>query len=580
MTTHPLFLSPEESRADLIQVDRALESMRDSGFDLTAAAGEPLDNSIEAGATVLRLVPVFSEDKKSIDELIFADNGTGIDPSILHHILSMGYSTRYGQRKGLGRFGVGLKLAALSLGERIDVYSKRANDPRIYHSYFDLEEIRDGRQEYTSTTIAQSWPAAAERLMRDRNGEAFASGTVVIFGKIDRLQGRGRYRTSLPERIEDLRKFIARAYRKYIDTGRVFELDGKVITLHDPLFLMDNPRIINRYKPLDPRGVIVEEADLEVDGYKVHVTVTLVPEEFRPKEGAGGNKDFADRDIREFHISDENAGKVSILRNDREIYYDVVPRLLPGGRTDKVNRYIGIEVSFPAELDEYFQVRHVKRGAEPVSKLRQELRVWLDRPVRKARADIRAFWRQREAVQGTEQGAHALSMETVESAESRRSLPEGVAGRNTSPEKEQEVADQAVVDAKLDPQEPEHAAKIQQIKEQIRSKKVTLLDSSWPGKEMMDIEHLNGKSVIKINQRHAFFRDVYAPLKKVADEGAEEITSEEVIDLARKAEIAIDLLLIAFARAEGMHPNTDQFDHLRSYWGMFTEEYVKERFKD
>jgi hypothetical protein len=29
-----------------------------------------------------------------------------------------------------------------------------------------------------------------------------------------------------------------------------------------------------------------------------------------------------------------------------------------------------------------------------------------------------------------------------------------------------------------------------------------------------------------------------------------------------------------------MHPDTDQFDDLRSYWGMFTEAYLKERFKD
>jgi len=585
VTTQPLFLSPDEFRGDLIQVDTALESMRDAGFDLTAAAGEPLDNSIEADATILRLEPVYSNDRKSIEELIFADNGTGIDPAILHHVLSMGYSTRYGQRNGLGRFGVGLKLAGLSLGERIDIYTKRAGDQQIYHSYFDLQEIREGKQRFTSTSTVETWPAAAAPLMKDttskdRNGKAndFTSGTVVVFGKIDRLTGGGRYGTALPEKIQDLRKFVARAYRKYLDTGRTIEIQGKKITLHDPLFLMDNPRIIDKYRPKDPRGTIIEEADLLVDGEKVHVTVTVVPEEFRPFSGAGGNYDSAGQDIREFQINNENAGKVSILRNGREIYYDIVPKLIEGGRTDKVNRYVGIEVSFPAELDEYFQVRHVKRGAEPVSKLREELRKWLERPVRQARRDIRAYWQYQDIKRRVEQGEHAGSMSVAEVAEAQ--LPKGQAGRTVTSEEQEEVTRQTIDDLDLDPDEDGYAARVAQIRELIETKPVSLLGFSWPGKELLDINHLNGKSLVKLNKRHAFFREVYAPIKKVADEGAEGMAPEDVIDLAGRARDAIDLLIMAFARAEGMHSDTDQFDGLRSYWGIFTDAYLKERFKE
>ncbi|WP_435059406.1 ATP-binding protein [Streptomyces sp. bgisy060] len=578
MTSNPLFLSPEGSRGDLIQVDTALESMRDAGFDLTAAAGEPLDNSIEADATILRVQPIYSAGKKSISEIIFTDNGTGIDPSILHHVLSMGYSTRYGQRKGLGRFGVGLKLAGLSLGERIDVYTKRAGDPQIYHSFFDLEEIRQGKQRYTYTAVVDAWPAAAAPLMQDHAGVDFASGTVVIFGKIDRLSTGGRYGTSLSEKIQDLRKFIARAYRKYLDTGRTIELEGKQVTLHDPLFLMDNPRIINRYRSKDPRGVVIEEADLIVDDEKVHVTVTIVPEEFRPFSGAGGEVDSEGRDIREFQINRENAGSISILRNGREIYYDVVPKLVNGGRTEKVNRYIGIEVSFPAELDEYFQVRHVKRGAEPVNKLREELRLWLERPVRKARSDIRAYWKYQEIKRQLEQGEHSGSMTVAETAEAR--LPKGQAGRTVTSEEQEELTQQTINDLDLDPDEAGYEARIAQIRELIETKPVSLLDASWPGKELLDIIHLNTSSVAKFNKRHAFFRDVYTPIKKVADEGADGMAPEDMQDLASRARDAIDLLLMAFARAEGMHPDTDQFDSLKSYWGMFTDAYLKERFKD
>jgi hypothetical protein len=576
MTTNPLFLSPDDQRADLIQVDRALDSMRDAGFDLTAAVGEPLDNSIEAEATLMRVLPTYGPRKKSIENIIIADNGVGVDPTILHQVLSMGYSTRYGQRKGLGRFGVGLKLAGLSLGERIDIYTKQTSSSTIYHSYIDLEEIRQGKQQYITTVEVEDWPKDAVKLMVGRDNQPFSSGTVVVFGKIDRLSSGGPYGTSLDQKVADLRKFIARAYRTYIDTGRVFELEGKLITLHDPLFLRDNPRIIARYKPLDPRGQLIEETDLEIDGHKVHVTVGLVPREFRPWKGAGGEVDHKGEDITEFQINAENSAKISILRNGREIYYDIVPRLLESGRNDKVVRYIAIEVSFPAELDEYFQVRHVKRGAEPVNKLRNELRTWLKRPVQQALRQVREYWGEVEARNRFNNGEHSGSMDTA--ARIDPSLPKGLAGRTATPEQEERVIQDAVDDMGLDPVGDD--TKIEKLREQIRTKPITLLDGRWPGKEFMEIHHLNGKSVMKLNHRHSFFSQVYGPLKKVADEGAEGMSPEDITDLARRAEAAIDLLFMGYARAEGMYENPERFDDLRSYWGMFTEALLKEELKD
>ncbi|MGQ7750345.1 ATP-binding protein [Streptomyces sp. WC2508] len=578
--TNPIFLAPDDQRADIIQIDRALESMRDAGFDLTAAIGEPLDNSIQAEATLMRVLPLYGPKKKSIHSFIIADNGVGIDPSIMHNVLSMGYSARYNQRDGLGRFGMGLKLAGLSLGERIDVYSKRAGDPQIHHSYVDLEEVRDGKQQYIATQVVTDWPEEAGKLMVGRDGRPLASGTVVIFGKIDRLHSGGTYGTSLDEKLSDLRKFIARAYRTYIDTGRTFELENKVVTLHDPLFLRDNPRIISRYKPqkLDPRGHLIEEGDLEVEGHKVHVSVALVPAEFRPWKGAGGECDHRGEDIREFQINAENAARVSILRNGREIYYDVVPRLLDSAsRNDKVARYIGIEVTFPADLDDYFQVRNVKRGAEPVTKLRNQLHDWLKRPMSQARVQIRQYWGDVEARERLSKGEHSSSMAVAERTDP--SLPRGLAGRDVTAEQEEEVVQHAAEDMGLSPETD--AVKIAELREQVRTKPITLLDGSWPGKEFLEVHHLNGKSVVKFNHRHSFFRDVYGPLKKIADDGADGMSPEDILDLARRAEAAIDLLFMGYARAEAQHENPDeQFSQLRTYWGMFTGAMLKEELKD
>ncbi|WP_251146534.1 ATP-binding protein [Streptomyces sp. CBG30] len=142
--TKPMFLAPDDQRADLIQVDRALDSMRDAGFDLTAPSVNRWTTSIEAEATLMRVRTVFGRGKKTIDRILIADNGIGIEPTKMHHVLSMGYSSRYGERKGLGRFGVGLKLAGLSIGEAHRHLQPTDRSTRIYHSYIDLQEIPRG----------------------------------------------------------------------------------------------------------------------------------------------------------------------------------------------------------------------------------------------------------------------------------------------------------------------------------------------------------------------------------------------------------------------------------------------------
>lgn len=557
--------------ADIIQIDRALESMRDSGFDLTAAAGEPIDNSIEAGASVIRVYAHYGTGRKSIDELAFSDNGVGIRPEIMAHALSLGYSSRYGQRGGLGRFGVGMKLAGLSLGRRIDVYTKQRDSEQVWHTYLDLDEVKDGTQSAIEARPVESWPDRYLDLMEDG---AYAAGTLVVYGKIDRLTSGGVYGTSLEEKIAGLRTFIARAYRFYLDKGVVIELNGKPVTLLDPMFLMDNPRIIKRYSPLDVRGDVIDDADIEIaEGKTIHVTVTVVPVQFRHREGEGGNVDHQGRDIKEFDIPD-SAGKISMVRNGREINYSIVPRLLPAG-IDKVDRYIGIEIQFPAELDEFFQVRNVKHGAVPVDKLRQELRTWLNRPVRQARKVIRRHWGEVKTQEHATAGAHDVATQTVTTVD--KTSPRGQAGQDVTDEQTEQILQDLFEDLQLDPDENPEA--IEQIREDVKDKPITMVDTGWPGAEMFVIEHLNGKAIVKINQRHPLWRDVFVPIKKVAQNGTNGVEEDELLELIRKADTAMDLLVLGYAKAENLNPDPSVFDTLRADWGKFTKAYLNEALK-
>lgn len=584
MNTSPTFQAPGTSASvhtsPIIEVDKALESMRDAGFDLMAAAGEPIDNSIEANATLIRVEPRYSKDRKHILELAFADNGRGIEPDLLAQVLRMGYSSRYNQRKGLGRFGVGLKLAALSLGKRIVVISKPVGGDRFYRVYLDLKEIQDGDQTEISVEELDGWPAEHAELMQDAKGVPFESGTLVLMQEIDRLTSGGTYAPALETRIADLRKFIARAYREFLDGGVQIQLEGKWITLHDPLFLLDNPRIEKRYdkrkdlKPSQLKGQVIEETDLELNGHKVHVTVSVVPEIFRDRRNTGGSVDLDGNEIREFQINEENEGRISMMRNGREIYYDIVPKMLPQG-VKRGDRYIGIEVSFPADLDEFFQVRHVKRGAEPVSKLREAIRDWLGRPVRLARNEVRKHWDE-VAARDVEEGGDGRDPAVQDAVDrSEETAPRGQAGLELTPEDEDEKIDEILGDLDIDPEE--NPSKATAIREKIFGHPISILDGSWPGKDLLEVDHLNARAVVRINHRHPFARYVYDPLRASANKPFDDQDPGDMHDLIVRASNALDILFYAYAKAENLHRDPEElFENLRGFWGQSTATYIKE----
>ena len=250
--------------------------------------------------------------------------------------------------------------------------------------------------------------------------------------------------------------------------------------------------------------------------------------------------------------------------------------MLPSG-VQVGDRYIGIEVSFPAELDEYFQVRNVKRGAEPVSRLRDELRRWVRRPVLRARKAIRLHWNEVEVAERNESGGGRSSSvgAAVDSAE--QDAPKGQAGQNVTPEQEARVVNDILEDLEIDAElDPSHA---EEVRGRIRTQPLTILDASWPGRELMDIEHLNGRAVLKLNHRHPFIREIYDPIREIAGGAIDDQDSEKMYDLLQRTSVALDLLFLSYAKAENLHVDTDPFESLRSYWGQHLQAYLKELAK-
>lgn len=155
----------EKATVPLFFAQTLVQSLRDVGYNhTTSALCEHVDNALQAKATEIRVY--FRQSGKKPDQRIdigVYDNGTGMAPSVLKAVTAFGGSLNFGNREGIGRFGMGMKTAALSVSPVMELYSWQ--EPRaIYNMTLDLEAIGRNR----SNTIELPDPSLVSFPMNSR----------------------------------------------------------------------------------------------------------------------------------------------------------------------------------------------------------------------------------------------------------------------------------------------------------------------------------------------------------------------------------------------------------------------------
>lgn len=561
--------APEEAvdRVELIQADNALLSLRASGHDYCSAIGEVFDNSIQAKANNIRLklftdkrvIGANTKKTEVVDRLAIGDDGDGMDATVLHHALQLGYSSRYDDRTGMGRFGVGAKLAGISVARKIELWSRKSPKEPWLYTYIDLDEIKDGKMRLIPVPVPMELPLDCADLVGER-------GTLVLWSKGDRLAMRETGGARQASTVEtELVQYTARTFRKFLDGGIRITLGDKAVKPHDPLFLMKTTLFHDGPTPDTVASVAVDESfewSIPRDPSRkatVNVKMTLLPEDFRKKRGDGGSDEAKKRQIPDNH-------GISILRADREIFCGILRDVQPS--IEDMDRFWGCEISFSPELDECFQVRNVKKGAEPTNGLRDKLKEKIFKTVQTLRNQIQSHWDLIKAAELHESGVHKEAEDIASKTQSRS--PKAQAGKDVPPEeREQKIKDAAEVLTKDQPDRRE------EVEEQIRQRPFTVIPEAWPGSEVFEIEHLGENALVKLNMRHPFYQKVYRPLLDKIDPAKS--ATEEERSLARLAQVGLDLLILAYARAEGMRSDpTEYYSDLRTSWGLHLKNMVQE----
>ena len=558
-------------------VGRTLESLRNSNFDTLSAMGEVLDNSIQADAKNIRIMIKKKEIRKNkidLTEVAFADDGHGMSANVLAKCLQLGFSERYNDRDGIGRFGVGMTLGAVTQCTRIEVYSKPKGGGWNF-VYIDLDEMKDKEDAIMPNPHPAEIPKEYAYMMSDY-------GTLVIWKNWDREDAK----------IDDMVVWIGRTYRKFIGTQvinknnkvvknpnqrRIF-LDGEEISALDPLYVTQtayNSEVTELETP-----IILEQYLHEFDkppkksakSGKITIRMSLLPKEWRPKQGSGNSSENKARQV------PDNQG-VSILRNDREVFYGHIPYYQINDDTStqyngfiRIDRFWGCEISFNADMDHWFLIKNIKVGAKPLPELRAKIEDAINGTILDFREEIRNLYKfnknkEREETKGEVGGTD----------EAEDILGEGEDGGNSKPD---DITNILKEGGKIK-EETEW-----RIKERLANNPIVFYKSNDMDERgnFMDIISKGGKSLLKLNMRHPFFHRFFDLLDEMTSD--KKYKKEDLEILAQHIETNLQILLGSFAlgkkdlNTERDERAKDAVDKLVNNWTFYLQKHAKLTLED
>ena len=551
----------------------ALLSMRDSDFDAYSAYGEVIDNSIQADATNIKImVKSFHEarqrlgDYQVVDWIAFGDDGNGMDMNTLHRCLQLGYSSRYNDRSGIGRFGVGMTLGAINQCKKVEVYSKTLKSKWLY-TYIDIEDITSSpaRMNAIPTPTEKEIPFHLAELVTDKQG------TLVIWTKYDKQP------VSADALEDEMAVWIGRTFRKFI-WGEVevngkknkvnIEINNKKVLAVDPLHLKNDrfPTDVPSYKteliefpwhvPFEDRKTDEEETS------EIKIQMTLIDKSLRDYQGVGNAKETKDRYI------DRNEG-ISILRNGREVFYGEIPHWKPA--FEEIDRWWGCEISFDAILDKSFAVKNIKRGAVPVATLKQTINDKIVPTIKVFREEVSEHWKRRRL----ERTQEKLAQQTEDATATGHEEAESVAKKSETQKTKATAETQAnALELASQIKANETAERQAAWATKFASQPYTIIDESWKSPEFIEIHPLGGTDVIKYNLKHPFIEELYSLVEQIQN-------SEIDQELAMKLKSLIDLLIISYAKSESMFDKQKEFkaekffEDLKINWGQYLKSYLE-----
>lgn len=573
----------ENTTVPLFFAQTLIASLRDVGYNhTTSALCEHVDNAIEAGATEVRIY--FRQSGKKGDYQIDAavyDNGRGMSPNVLKVATSFGGSMSFNNRDGIGRFGMGMKTAALHISPVMELYSWQ--EPRaIYGMTLDVEAIGKDRsnlvelpdptlQDELTDEIADlftkpmGWPSDRneQHLLATSTSELYerlgSHGTIVYMPTCDRLTF-AKARTLAEHAISEM----ARIYRRQIFRGLRLYVNNRIVEAFDPTYSMADAWHTRHLNGVikHSRLYLARTIDIRTSDKDTSATVPTTVKIFRLpiEEWFSLPRKTLKNDLRVF-----NGLTVSILRNDRELFADALPALTT---RHSVTNWYRVQIDFPGALDEAFGVASNKQGVRMKDYVLEAIKAAIGNDITALNDEIKRFQAQKASER--EAAKPATSELRASEVDHYHAKPIDEDKELTPAEKEQleENLRGLAVTVKREGESDAEAY------ERVKASKYLIIfrhDEYWP---FYHVEHKFGRVILTINTAHAFFSQLYDPVRALStapSNGDAEGLQDGPRDQHDEPVVALELLLLSLARAQSVLAARNEeahkaFENLRKEW--------------
>lgn len=303
---------------------KLINSLRHLDYSSTSAICDIVDNSIDAGANAIR-VNIKTEGKK-ISAIEIWDDGCGMSRDTLHEALRLGSDTEKNDQYDLGKYGMGLVTASISIGQRVEVVS--CQNSSVHVGVQDLEKIREKNSFVIDLYEDIDLDGFLFNLRQATSQEA-EMGTCIRISNIDRWQW-----VQLGASERNISEALGQVFRRFIQAGKKIYVNDIEVAAIDPIH------------QLEPS--LLAEDDFEVDGQSIQVKLFEV-------------KNFGQAINSEKGINIKNQG-FYVLRNSREISTGET-----FGLFTKHNSYnlFRAEFIFPGTLDDLMVSGFTKQSIKP-----------------------------------------------------------------------------------------------------------------------------------------------------------------------------------------------------------------------
>lgn len=206
-----------------------LMSLRSVGYTEESAIADIIDNSISADATKIDVS--FDWNRRRI---VITDNGFGMGADALIKNMRIGSADPGEIRpsKDLGRFGMGMKTAAFSLGKRLTVITKTSDG--FANATWDLDEVLH---------IGWQLIIQEDAALSEFYGTLGEQGTIIIIDKLDRLIDKndiGKSKQKFFRILSNTEKHISLIFHRFIEEdGLALTINGNIVEAWNP-FIPEN----------------------------------------------------------------------------------------------------------------------------------------------------------------------------------------------------------------------------------------------------------------------------------------------------------------------------------------------------